>query len=106
MEQSWILPGATASCCPAMAPPQCHFSGDGAPRPHSAPSLVSSKLLQSAQALIGLGQVSAIRFNQGTSTCQTIPSESLCVCADRGEGGSSMWFTHVTNKHIFSLISL
>ncbi|TKS86657.1 hypothetical protein D9C73_020775 [Collichthys lucidus] len=61
-EWGWILPGAAASCRPAMAPPQCHFTSDGAPKPltHTPaprpPSLVSGKLLQSAEALIGLGQ--------------------------------------------------
>ncbi|XP_067470151.1 uncharacterized protein [Thunnus thynnus] len=61
-ERSWILPGAAASCRLAMASPLCHFTSDGArapptpPTPCSPPSLVSSKLLQSAQPLIGLGQ--------------------------------------------------
>lgn len=53
---------------------------NGAPAPPVSPSLVSSKLLQSAQALIGLGQVSAIHFNHGASTCQIIPSVSVCDC--------------------------
>lgn len=81
-EQSWILPGAAASCRPAMALPLCHFTNDGAPRtpPCSPPSLVSSKLLQSAQPLIGLGQVSAIHFNHEASTCQIIPSVLVCDC--------------------------
>ncbi|KAK5857458.1 hypothetical protein PBY51_010705 [Eleginops maclovinus] len=94
-EQSRSIPGVVASCRPAMAPAQCHFTSDGAPGPlppsllfpPSHPSLVSSKLPQSAQALIGLGQVSAIHFNHGPSTCQIIPSLSVCdrdvaeVCA-------------------------
>lgn len=94
-ERSWILPGAAAPCLPclpAMAPPQCHFSSDGGPHPPSqCPlltthiSLVSSKLLQSVQTLIGLGQVSAVHFNHGASTCQIIPSVLVCdrVVAER-----------------------
>lgn len=75
------------SALPAMAPPQCHFTSDRGPHPtQHCPlptthiSLVSSKLLQSAQTLIGLGQVSAVHFNHGAGTCQIIPSVLVCDC--------------------------
>lgn len=96
-ERGWILPGAAASCRPAMAPPQCHFTSDGAPspsptHPHRDPHLLSpSKLLQSAEALIGLGQVSAIHFNHGG---QNMPDHPLCIrvwlCGGRNREGGRM----------------
>ncbi|KAK2826005.1 hypothetical protein Q5P01_020219 [Channa striata] len=68
-EWSWNLPGAAASCCPVMAPPQCHFTSEWSPSTPGTPSLVSSKLLQSAQALIGLELVWLVTQYQVPEMC-------------------------------------
>lgn len=96
------------------APPWHHYSvtlsRDGALQspntPPSHPCLVSSKLLQSAQALIGPGQVSAVQFNDGAARCQIIPSVLVWLCGSRKEGGRVLCVcvcvVHPTaNKHIF-----
>lgn len=96
-ERSWILPGAAASCHPAMASPQCHFTSDGAPNPSPVPRLLSAAsccnqhgpwlhLGRWAQCTLIMGPVQA----RSTPVWGCVAAEwegDLCLCV-------GCWITH------------